>query len=97
MKNFVAFYFAITLLIGCKGKYDETLAWIDHLPTGMHQAEIRAKQPGFVKIDWDHAVVAGDSKRFEITEIEGFNNLQGERIYLVFDANSRFQGQAVRK
>jgi hypothetical protein len=97
MKNFLILLLSIILLTGCQGKHDEALAWIAQLPVGMPQAEVRAKQPSFMKIGWDHAIVSGATKRFEVTEIEGFQNLQSERLFLVFDADSRFQGQAVRK
>tara|TARA_R110002167_G_scaffold197269_2_gene400279 strand:+ start:112 stop:405 length:294 start_codon:yes stop_codon:yes gene_type:complete len=83
-------FFALFLLIsitGCTNHYNDTIAWMDNLESGMNIEAVRESEPDFVEIDWQNPQTVGNEKWYVVNKIKGNNDALRMTHYLVFVEN----------
>ena len=95
-KIFTLVFLAVLFLSSCKNYYNEMIRWSSNIPIGTSIDSVKAVQPKFLEIDWNHPRVFGNETQFIITRIKNNNDLLKMENYLSF-VNNKYQGRFAHK
>jgi len=88
---------ALTILTGCHDYHNDMIDWADGIAIGTDQKSVKAKQPDFLKIDWNKPDTLDNGMlRFTIVAIKGHHDALKMEYFLEFD-NNGYRGQFAHK
>lgn len=92
MKKSIHIFIILLLLSGCKNHYNEMIEWTDNIEIGTDIQTIKSTQPAFLEISWNNPRKFENEIYYEISKIDGNNDILNMQNFLVFE-NGKYQGR----
>lgn len=93
MRNFqIIICLLFITLSGCKNHYNEMIEWTDTIEIGTEIQTVKNTQPTFIEISWNNPSKIENEVLYEISKIEGNNDILNMSNFLVF-VDGKYQGR----